>query len=287
MKKVFVSSTIWDLVDVHAELHEFLSRNGFQPVMSEYDDFVSDLSQAGTYEKCHQALIGCDIFLMIIGTRYGGQRDPKPEDISILHQELRWAREQRMEFICFIRDGLQHYYKTWCDNGKRTDIDYGVVKGKNVCIFDMIDEINTSAPDGTALWRTTFKDSMELKRRLATKLRIRDLTESFQSFLTTQGLNESWGIVTLSYEPLQETSDGYRIRVQLQNKDITLKGEAAVYKEQYLVGFYREVSKVSRRRAGAFMLELDGEGDYFGKFLYIDPDTRTPSMGTVKWLRID
>ena len=45
MKSVFVSSTIWDLVDVRAEIREFLSRNGFQPIMSDCEDFPDDLKQ--------------------------------------------------------------------------------------------------------------------------------------------------------------------------------------------------------------------------------------------------
>lgn len=107
----------------------------------------------------------------------------------------------------------------------------------------------------------------------------------FNAYLTTQGLNEPWGNVTLTYELLESNSDGPRIRIQIQNENIILKGEAIVFREQYLTGYYREVSKLARRRAGTFFLELDGEGNYSGKFLYLDPDTRTPSTGTVKWVR--
>jgi hypothetical protein len=90
---VFVSSTIWDLTDVRAELREFLARNGFDPVMSDDERFPDDLKQAGTYEKCRQALMQCDIFLMIINSRLEELASPNP--MRLLDAALKGVRVER------------------------------------------------------------------------------------------------------------------------------------------------------------------------------------------------
>jgi len=46
-------------------------------------------------------------------------------------------------------------------------------------LFGVLDEINHSAEDGSALWRETFKDSVELKRKLAWKLGVNDFSNNY------------------------------------------------------------------------------------------------------------
>jgi hypothetical protein len=178
MKSVFVSSTIWDLADVRAEIREFLARNGFQPIMSEYEDFPDDLSQTGTYEKCRQAVVDCDIFLMIVNNRYGGRRDLKEGEVSITHQEFKWAVELRKPFVGLIRDKLETDRQIWKNSHDEKVLTF--VKGaKNLLLFDLLDEIDRSATDGTALWRQTFKDSVELRNKLEIRLGISDLRSNY------------------------------------------------------------------------------------------------------------
>jgi hypothetical protein len=178
MKTVFVCSTIWDLVDVRAEIREFLQRNGFQPAMSEYEGFPADLSPTDTYQKCLEAARTCDIFLLVLNNRYGGARNPKPGELSIIHQEFRAAMATQRPFIGFVREKLETDWQTWKQAQDPKSLTF-VTKEKDRQLFTVLEEINTSASGGGALWRDTFKDSIDLKRKLAFKLGIDDFSNNY------------------------------------------------------------------------------------------------------------
>jgi len=215
MKKVFVSSTIWDLVDVRAEIHDFLARNGFEPIMSEMDGFPDDLKQDGSYDKCKKALLDSDIFLMLINSRYGGPRDPESDEPSITHKEFRWAVDAKKDFICFIRDKVEDDLKIWKDSGRSDNANLGFVHGKNNRIFDLILEMQSAAPGGQALWWSTFHDSVDLKQKLSTKLGIRDYSTNYLA--QAQALN---ALPRLVLEPKGGSRSGPKIECRLRVANI-------------------------------------------------------------------
>jgi hypothetical protein len=95
-----------------------------------------------------------------------------------------------------------------------------------------------------------------------------------------------WGKVTLRYELLPTGLFQPQFRCSLVNQveGIELQGSAIWTKDQYLIGHYQEVGNLARRRAGAFAMQLDGNGDAFtGRFVYIDPKSRDPEVGAAKW----
>ena len=180
MKKIFVSSTVWDMPDVRAELYEYLSRNGFQPLMSDSPDFGEDSKLESSYKKCHNVLKECDAFLLIINSRYGGKKEYKEGEISITHQEFRWALEENKDFICFIRERAVTDYDIWKRSGRSNSaVTSFIQSGKDFKIFEFIDDIYRSAPGGGALWWRPFKDSVDLKKQLTTKLGIDDYSNNY------------------------------------------------------------------------------------------------------------
>jgi len=106
----------------------------------------------------------------------------------------------------------------------------------------------------------------------------------FKAFDMTSGSAESWGEVFLSYNLFST-----KIRGTLTHNDIVMRLEAVLDKDQYLRGHYSEQSNVARRRLGAFLLLLNGEGDgYRGPFVFVDPadESATPKTGSVEWKRV-
>lgn len=73
--KVFVSSTCYDLGIVRAQLRSFLEGMGYEPVMSEYDDVLYD-PQNHTHASCVNAISKCDMVILLIGSRFGGEVVP-------------------------------------------------------------------------------------------------------------------------------------------------------------------------------------------------------------------
>jgi hypothetical protein len=118
-------------------------------------------------------------------------------------------------------------------------------------------------------------------------LRVREKSAAagrFNAFVTTQGVEEAWGEVRLSYNLLSN-----RIKGNIRHGEVIIDIEAQFDRSQYLRGHYIDRSNAARRRLGAFLYLLSGDSDtYSGPFVYVDPDdnNNTPRNGTVKWVRV-
>jgi len=110
MKKptVFVSSTVYDFLDLRSALKYWLSEIGFDAQFSEYNDFQKNLT-LNSYDACLQSVSECDYFVLLIGTRRGGLYPN--EDISITRKEYRVAYDlaktgKIKKLIIFIRQSV-------------------------------------------------------------------------------------------------------------------------------------------------------------------------------------
>ena len=73
--KVFVSSTCYDLNIVRSQLRSFIEKMGYEPVMSDYNDILYD-PRVHTHESCIKEVQNCDVVVLIIGSRFGGEAIP-------------------------------------------------------------------------------------------------------------------------------------------------------------------------------------------------------------------
>src|SRR5215212_8699534 len=86
---VFVSSTIYNLKQIRADLKDFITEMGLVPVISEYDSFPIDPTNP-TVDNCLKAVDeNADIFVLIIGGRYGTIKD---QGKSVTNMEYLKAR---------------------------------------------------------------------------------------------------------------------------------------------------------------------------------------------------
>jgi len=70
--RVFISSSVYDLIDIRAELAEQLRAIGITPVLS--DDKLSDFRvqhDVNSIETCLVNVDSCDEFLLILDQRMG------------------------------------------------------------------------------------------------------------------------------------------------------------------------------------------------------------------------
>jgi hypothetical protein len=108
----------------------------------------------------------------------------------------------------------------------------------------------------------------------------------FLAFDIKKGHEEEWGRIRLTYNLFSR-----RIRGLLHNEAIKVDIEidGVFERGQYIRGTYIERGRVERRRMGAFLMMLQGEGDeYRGKYVYVDPEEGhdIPTRGEAKWVRI-
>jgi hypothetical protein len=107
----------------------------------------------------------------------------------------------------------------------------------------------------------------------------------FLAYDIKKGQEEEWGRVRLTYNLFSR-----RIRGLLHNdaRNVDIEIDGMFERGQYIRGTYIERGRVARRRLGAFLMMLQGEGDeYRGKYVYVDPEEghHVPSRGEAKWVR--
>jgi hypothetical protein len=98
MAKVYVSSTLVDLVDERALVMDWLVTARHQPVHSYLPDSET------VRESCLQDVGECDLYVLILGHRYGCRPEREnPEQLSITHLEFRRAGKCRLPRIALLR----------------------------------------------------------------------------------------------------------------------------------------------------------------------------------------
>lgn len=113
--KVFVASTCYDLDIVRSQLRSFILEMGHEPVMSEYCDILFD-PRLHTHESCVKEVQNCDLIILIIGSRFGGEAIPKVLD-SIDIENIRNTSKARRIF-----DGLTNLSITQLEMMKAIEV---------------------------------------------------------------------------------------------------------------------------------------------------------------------
>ena len=144
--RVFVSSTYYDLKDIRSSLDNFIQSLGYDPILSEKGDIAYAPDRA-LDESCYRAVENVDIFVLIIGGRYGsaaGAEEAAPsEDFfqrydSITKMEYEAASRRDVPTYILIDSNVYAEYGTFLKNRGNEDINYAHVDSAN--IFRLIEE---------------------------------------------------------------------------------------------------------------------------------------------------
>ncbi len=104
MAKVYVSSTVADLQAERRAVMDWLVEAGHQPVHSYRPDSET------VRESCLDDIDGCDLYVVIVGHRYGFQPDQdNPEKLSITQLEFRRARQSCIPRIALLRTSVPDF----------------------------------------------------------------------------------------------------------------------------------------------------------------------------------
>ena len=167
--KVFVSSTVFDLLDVRAELENMLKDLGASPVLS--DSSTSDFLACPNRNSIETCLINVrqsDALIVVLSQRYGTSlKTAGYPDISATHLEYREAIKNKVPIHFFVRDRLESDYRIWKKNRRqRKGIKLSwIADSGNHRLFDFIHEHQKLAqPKQRTNWYTTFRNSVELKQ---------------------------------------------------------------------------------------------------------------------------
>jgi hypothetical protein len=159
--RVFVSSTCYDLIDLRFELENFFNKAGLVPAMSETSP------DRNSIETCLANVRSCDAFLIALSSRYGPSlKSAGYDDISATHLEYREAVKVNKRISMFVRDRLDADYSTYKKNPGIADLKLPWCNDPR--LFALLEEHRTLSENrGRNNWVSIFRDSVELKRRLA------------------------------------------------------------------------------------------------------------------------
>lgn len=145
--KVFISSTYYDLKHLRSSLENFIQSLGFESVLSEKGD-IAYSPDMPLDESCYREAALADIFVLIIGGRYGAEisgHSNKSKKLffdrydSITKYEYKSAISKDVPVYILIESNVYSEYRTFLKNKNNKNIVYAHVDSVNV--FLLIEDI--------------------------------------------------------------------------------------------------------------------------------------------------
>jgi uncharacterized protein DUF4062 len=156
---VFVSSTFYDLKQIRADLRDFITTLGLTPVISEFDSFPIDPTIPAV-ENCLKVVDqNADIFILIIGGRYGTIKD---QGKSVTNMEYVKARAKGLPIYVFIDKSILSFLPLWTANPQN---DFSAVVDSSK-LFEFV----TVVRDTDAVWTIPFETAQDIIEGLRKQL---------------------------------------------------------------------------------------------------------------------
>ncbi|EID4333999.1 TPA: DUF4062 domain-containing protein [Vibrio parahaemolyticus] len=152
---VFVSSTCFDLAQIRSDIRDLIQTFGLEPVLSEYDSFPVS-PDADTISNClRNVREKADIFVLIIGSRYGFQTD---SGRSITNLEYLEAKKKGIPIYVFVNADVMNILPLWKKN-PTADFSTHV---ENEKVFEFVENVSHFKSN----WVYKFHSSSEIKSAL-------------------------------------------------------------------------------------------------------------------------
>jgi len=167
-RKIFLGSTSKDLVDVRAELRQYLPTLGFEVICFEGDNFKR-LAGKCAHDMCLDNVLDCDIYLLIIAERFG--EDYNGTATILKSRSVTWAEfdvavTQKKKICIFVRRDVWLEKATYSWN-KDKGIEIEPYYAKEKRVFDFIEYLANRPIDN---WIDQFEDIVELKKQIQYRL---------------------------------------------------------------------------------------------------------------------
>jgi hypothetical protein len=162
--RVFVSSTFYDLKYIRENLKYFIKTIGYEPVLSEDGDVFYN-PKHHTHNSCLTEVPTCQIFVLIIGGRYGGQHISSEK--SITNMEYETAIKSKIPVFAMVENAVLAEHNVYNENKRNNkkinfnDISYPSVD--NVKIFNFLDDVRKYSINNAIV---PFRDFTDIEQYL-------------------------------------------------------------------------------------------------------------------------
>jgi hypothetical protein len=182
--KILLSSTCYDLSIVRSQVRSFIQKMGYEPVMSDNSDILYD-PRTHTHISCVKEVENCDMAVLIIGSRFGGEAIPqtldeldveglKPksrntkfwdnvEHISVTQAEILKCVELGLPIFTFVDSGVMHDHFVYEKNKNKDfikNIEFPSIEKKETAqyIFEFINFIRMRSENNSIVEFSKLED---------------------------------------------------------------------------------------------------------------------------------
>lgn len=154
--KVFISSTCYDLRYIRENLKYFISNMGYESILSEDGDVFYNPDEH-THDACLNEVKNCQIFVLIIGGRYGGKYSKGEK--SITNKEYEEAISLKIPIFTLVERSVLSEHFVYQKNKKNPDAGKIVYPSvDDVKIFEFIDQVRKNDYNNAIYPFTDFRD---------------------------------------------------------------------------------------------------------------------------------
>jgi hypothetical protein len=234
--KVFVSSTYYDLRHIRSNLELFISELGYEAVLFENGSVAFDPGSP-LDDSCYEEVKGCDIFVLIIGGRYGSiassdiqatkkiASDKLEKAISELNsvtkKEYLTAREKDIPVYVFVEKAVASEYRTYLRNKDKADVEYAHVE--HVGVFKLLSEIYSQGKNNLV---REFERSSEIEDWLKSQW-----SGLFVALLRSRGQQRELHELNAQLNELRAINEGLKKYSESIMKKLDIEGAATEIKQ--------------------------------------------------------
>lgn len=156
--RVFVSSTCYDLKYVRENLKYFIRTIGYEPVLSDDGDVYYDPS-SHTHDACLREVENCQLFVLIIGGRYGGKF--KDSNSSITNYEYKQAIKSNIPVFALVERAVYSDHHLFLTNKNEDPVLCEQIRYPNcdnTKIFEFLDEVRKNTTNNSLYPFADFSD---------------------------------------------------------------------------------------------------------------------------------
>ena len=156
--RVFISSTCYDLKYIRENLKYFIRTLGYEPVLSEEGAVYYDPT-LDTQDSCLREIPSCQLFVLIIGGRFGEAY--KDKEASITNIEYREAVKSKVPIFALVDNSVLSEYFVYQKNKANPEIDEKKIDYPSVDstkIFDFIEEVRRNSINNALIPFSDFSD---------------------------------------------------------------------------------------------------------------------------------
>ncbi len=218
--RVFVSSTFYDLKYIRENLKYFIRTIGYEPTLSEEGDVFYN-PKRHTHDSCINEVPSCQIFVLIIGGRFGGKF--KEGEKSITNIEYLEATKQKIPVFALVEASVyaeNHVYNENVKiNGKAKANTVAYPSVDNVRVFEFIDEVRKNAINNAIV---PFRDFSDIEAYL--KKQWAGMMFSFLSTISEDGrVSDTLSALTKMSEKIEFLSKQILSSVGSNKAKLTIK----------------------------------------------------------------